>query len=76
MSLNLSSEFFTSNEFASFSHCYCGENCVSNCVGIPTFKGIILFLSVVVIISFIVGIVSYVNENSRYIEKTAQEMTE
>jgi uncharacterized BrkB/YihY/UPF0761 family membrane protein len=46
------SEFWTSQDFISWKHCYCGEGCISNCVGMPTFKGIILFLSIIILICF------------------------
>lgn len=48
----MTSEFLTSNNFVSWKHCDCGESCLINCIGMPTLKGVVLFLSVVVLITF------------------------
>lgn len=54
------SDFWTSNNSVSWEHCYCGEDCISNCIGMPTFKGVILFLSIVVLITFFVWVYSVI----------------
>lgn len=59
------SEFWTSQDLVSWKHCYCGNDCLSNCVGMPTFRGVILFLSVIVLITFFVWVFSVINTTNK-----------
>ena len=66
------SEFWTSQDLVSWSHCYCKESpCLIDCLGMPTFRGVALFLSIYVLLTFFIWVYSIVRDA----DKIAKENT-
>lgn len=64
-------EFWTSQDLVSWSHCYCKEPCLINCLGMPTLRGVVTFISICVLLTFFIWVYAIVRDA----DKIAKENT-
>ena len=58
--------FLNSTNLVDWHHCYCGNDCLSNCVGMPTFKFFIIVLSICCILILISFMINYNYYKKKY----------